>query len=82
MILMEEDRRTRREIFPSTTLFIINSTWTDPGLRDERPGTKLPEPWHGLSWLFYIRHLYKYVRSFYPIVHVVPSVLYFIVESQ
>jgi hypothetical protein len=43
MIFTEENRRTRRKIYPSATLSTIIRTWTDPGanqgLHDERPAT-------------------------------------------
>jgi hypothetical protein len=39
MILTAKNRRTRAKTCPSDTLSTINATWTDPGLRGERPAT-------------------------------------------
>ena len=39
MKLTGENRRTRRKTCPSATLSTTNPTWTDPGLRGERPAT-------------------------------------------
>jgi hypothetical protein len=39
MKLTGENRSTRGKTRPSATLSIINPTWTDPGLRGERPAT-------------------------------------------
>jgi hypothetical protein len=40
MVMTGENRRTRRKIFPSATLFSTNPTWTDlgskPGLRGDK----------------------------------------------
>jgi hypothetical protein len=39
MKLTGENRRTRGKTCPSATLSTTNPTWTDPGLRGERPAT-------------------------------------------
>jgi hypothetical protein len=43
MTLTGETRRTLRKTFPSATLSTTNSTWTNAGLRSEKPshGTAL-----------------------------------------
>jgi hypothetical protein len=40
MILTEENHRTRRKTCLIATMSTTNPTWTDPGLRGERPATK------------------------------------------
>jgi hypothetical protein len=39
MKLTGENRNTGRKTCPSATLSTTNPTWTDPGLRGERPAT-------------------------------------------
>ena len=39
MKLTGENRNTRGKTCPSATLSTTNPTWTDPGLRGERPAT-------------------------------------------